>query len=122
VKSRIIILSLCLAGALALPAMALTSSTAAVENSPPIAENLTLKTYKGVAITSRFAAVDPEGDLVTFQVVDSPARGQVTLDENDPGQPLRARHSENFYPEAENYGELFRSGRKPRPLRRPASC
>ena len=83
-KSRIIILSLCLAGALALPAMALTSSTADVEKRPPIAENLTLKTYKGVAITSRFAAVDPEGDLVTFQVVDSPARGQVTLDENDP--------------------------------------
>ena len=83
-KSRIIILSLCLAGALALPAMALTSSTADVENNPPIAENLTLKTYKGVAIASRFAAVDPEGDLVTFQVVDSPARGQVTMDENDP--------------------------------------
>lgn len=83
-KSRIIILSLCLAGALVLPAMALTSSTADVENNPPIAENLTLKTYKGVAIASRFAAVDPEGDLVAFQVVDSPARGQVTLDENDP--------------------------------------
>ena len=83
-KSRIIILSLCLAGALVLPAMALTSSTADVENNPPIAENLTLKTYKGVAIASRFAAVDPEGDLVTFQVVDSPARGQVTMDENDP--------------------------------------
>jgi len=84
VKSRIIILSLCLAGALVLPAMALTSSTADVENNPPIAEILTLKTYKGVAIASRFAAVDPEGDLVTFQVVDSPARGQVTMDENDP--------------------------------------
>lgn len=83
-KSRTIILSLCLAGALALPAMALTSSTANVENNPPIAENLTLKTYKGVAIASRFSAVDPEGDLVAFQVVDSPARGQVTLDENDP--------------------------------------
>ena len=83
-KSRIIILSLCLAGALAMPAMALTSTTADVENAAPIAENLTLKTYKGVAIASRFAAVDPEGDLVTFQVVDSPARGQVTLDENDP--------------------------------------
>ena len=39
-KSRIIILSLCLAGALVLPAMALTSSTADVENNPPIAENL----------------------------------------------------------------------------------
>lgn len=83
-KSRIIMLSVCLAGALAMPALALTSTTAEVENAAPIAENLTLKTYKGVAIASRFAAVDPEGDLVTFQVVDSPARGQVTLDENDP--------------------------------------
>lgn len=83
-KSRIIVLSLCLVGALAAPAAALTATTAEVENAAPIAENLTLKTYKGVAIASRFAAVDPEGDLVTFQVVDSPARGQVTLDENDP--------------------------------------
>ena len=83
-KTRIIALSLCLAGALALPAMALTTSTAEVENAAPIAEDLTLTTYKGVAISSRFAAVDPEGDLVTFQVVDSPARGEVALDETDP--------------------------------------
>ena len=82
-KTRIMICALCLTGALALPAMALTTTTAEVDNAAPIAENLTLKTYKGVAISSRFAAVDPEGDLVTFQVVDSPARGQVTLDEND---------------------------------------
>jgi len=67
-----------------MPALALTSSTAEVENAAPIAEDLTLTTYKGVAIFSRFAAVDPEGDLVTFQVVDSPARGQVAMDENDP--------------------------------------
>ncbi len=83
-KTRIAILSLCLAGALAAPAMALTTSTADVENAAPIAEDLTLKTYKDVAISSRFAAVDPEGDLVTFQVVDSPARGQVAVDETDP--------------------------------------
>ena len=83
-KIRIMILSLCLAGALTLPALALTTSTADVENAAPIAEDLSLNTYKGVAIFSRFAAVDPEGDLVTFQVVDSPARGQVGLDETDP--------------------------------------
>ena len=83
-KTRIQILSLCLAGALFVPALALTTSTAEVENAAPIAEDLTLTTYKGVAIFSRFAAVDPEGDLVTFQVVDSPARGQVAMDENDP--------------------------------------
>ena len=49
------ILSLCLAGALCVPAMALTTSTADVENAAPIAEDLTLTTYKGVAIVSRFA-------------------------------------------------------------------
>lgn len=83
-KSRIMILSVCLAGALFMPALALTTSTAEVENAAPIAEDLELSTYKGVAIFSRFAAVDPEGDLVTFQVVDSPARGQVAMDESDP--------------------------------------
>lgn len=83
-KIRIMILSLCMAGALAMPAWALTTTTAEVENAAPIAEDLSLTTYKGVAIFSRFAAVDPEGDLVTFQVVDSPARGQVTMDETDP--------------------------------------
>ena len=83
-KKRIMILSLCLAGVLTVPALALTTPTAEVENAAPIAEDLTLKTYKGVAISSRFAAVDPEGDLVTFQVVDSPARGQVAMDKNDP--------------------------------------
>ncbi len=83
-KKRIMILSLCLAGALTVPALALTTSTADVENAAPIAEDLVLKTYKGVAISSRFAAVDPEGDLVTFQIMDSPARGQVAMDETDP--------------------------------------
>ena len=83
-KKRITILSLCLAGALTVPALALTTPTAEVENAAPIAEDLVLKTYKGVAISSRFAAVDPDGDLVTFQIMDSPARGQVTMDENDP--------------------------------------
>ena len=84
-KYRTLLLSLLLIVMLAFPAaaMALTTSTADQTNSAPIAENLSLSTYKGIAITSRFAAVDPEGDTVTFQIVDSPARGQVTLDEND---------------------------------------
>lgn len=51
-------------------------------NSAPIAENLELCTYKNVAITARFAATDPEGDLITFQLVDKPARGAVTMPED----------------------------------------
>lgn len=48
-------------------------------NSAPIAENLTLSTYQNVAITERFAATDPEGDLLAFQIVKKPARGSVTM-------------------------------------------
>ena len=85
-KYRTLLLSLLLLTMLAFPAaaMALTTSSNTVANNPPIAENLSLSTYKGIAITSRFAAMDAEGDPVTFQIVDSPARGKVTLDENDP--------------------------------------
>ncbi len=83
-RSRILLLTLCLTAALAMPAAALTLTNKEAANAAPIAEDLELTTYKGVAITGRFAAVDPEGDLVSFQVVDPPARGQITLDENDP--------------------------------------
>lgn len=51
------------------------------ENSAPVAENLELTTYKNVAVTGQFAATDPEGDLLTFRLVDKPARGSVTLSE-----------------------------------------
>lgn len=51
-------------------------------NSAPIAENLELCTYKNVALTASFAATDPEGDLLTFQLVDKPARGAVTMPED----------------------------------------
>jgi hypothetical protein len=81
-KYRVTLLSLCLAGALALPAAALSLSTAEADNAAPIAENLTLTTYKNVAITGQCAAVDPEGDLVTFRLAEKPARGQVELSED----------------------------------------
>ena len=52
------------------------------ENNAPVAENIEFTTYKNVAYTGQFSAVDPEGDLVTFQLVDKPARGSVTLSED----------------------------------------
>lgn len=82
-KYRFALLALCLTAALALPGAAVVLTSTEVENAAPVAENLTLTTFKDVAISSRFAATDPEGDPVTFQIVDSPARGQVTVDEND---------------------------------------
>lgn len=55
------------------------------ENSAPVAQDLKLETYKNVAIEGQLTAVDPEGDLVTFQLMSKPARGQVTLSEDTPG-------------------------------------
>jgi hypothetical protein len=81
-KHRITLLSLCLIGALTLPAAAVTLSVGEADNAAPIAENLTLTTYKNVAITGQCAAVDPEGDLVTFRLSDKPSRGQVELNED----------------------------------------
>lgn len=52
------------------------------ENGAPIAENMEFTTYKNVAYTGQFSAVDPEGDLITFQLVDKPARGSVSFSEN----------------------------------------
>lgn len=52
------------------------------KNGAPTAENMEFTTYKNVAYTGRFSAVDPDGDLITFQLVDKPARGSLTLSEN----------------------------------------
>ena len=48
------------------------------ENNPPVARNMELTTYKNVAITGYFDAIDGEGDALTFQLTSTPARGAVT--------------------------------------------
>lgn len=55
-------------------------------NRAPEARNMDLSTYKNVAITGYFDAADPEGDPLTFQISDSPARGGVTLAEDGSGR------------------------------------
>lgn len=58
----------------------------AEENQPPVARNMELTTYKNVAITGYFDAVDGEGDTLTFQLTSTPARGAVTLAEDGSSQ------------------------------------
>ena len=54
----------------------------AQSNEAPVAEHLELSTYKNVAVTARFSAVDPEGDLLSYQLIKKPARGEVTIGED----------------------------------------
>ena len=56
------------------------------ENQPPVARNMELSTYRDVAITGYFDAVDGEGDTLTFQLTSTPARGAVTLAEDGSSQ------------------------------------
>ena len=52
------------------------------ENQPPVARDMELTTYKNVAVTGYFDAVDTAGDPLTFQLTSTPARGAVTLAED----------------------------------------
>lgn len=82
-SSRIILsalLALCLF--LSIPAFAADYLTVSVTetNSSPVAENLSLETYKGVNVDGTFRAHDPEGDEMTFSVSTAPKKGTVTVD------------------------------------------
>ena len=55
-------------------------------NEPPIARNMDLSTYRNVAITGYFDAVDGEGDTLTFQLTGTPARGSVELSQDGSAQ------------------------------------
>ena len=59
--------------------------TAMGNGQAPIAENLSLTTYRDVGICGALAAVDPQGDPVTFRVTKNPARGSLAFGtEGDP--------------------------------------
>ncbi len=66
-----------------LPAFALfdQDDTARGDQSLPIAENFSLTTYRDVAVSGTFSAVDPEGDPLTFRVTKKPCPGAITFAE-----------------------------------------
>ncbi len=47
------------------------------QNTSPIAKNLELETFKGIAISGKLAATDPDGDEVIFEITDLPKKGSV---------------------------------------------
>ncbi len=53
------------------------------ENQAPVAKDVTLETYKNLEKTGTFDASDPDGDKLTYNIVTTPKRG--TLKVNDDG-------------------------------------
>lgn len=58
---------------------------ASTQNMAPTAEAIEAETYKDVAVEVKFRGTDPEGDQLTYTVVDKPSRGEITLNESGDG-------------------------------------
>lgn len=71
------VLALCLSLS---PAYAEEAGTGS--NTAPVAENFELCTYRNVSIGGQLAAVDPDGDPVTFHLTTEPIKGTVEIQEN----------------------------------------
>lgn len=48
-------------------------------NYAPVAQNISVKTYKGVSVEGKFSALDPEGDVLSYEVILSPKKGSVNV-------------------------------------------
>ncbi len=69
-----------LAGLAPLPVFADAPVTEVNLNAAPVAKNIAVETYRGVAVTDSFSSMDPEGDEVSYSVTKNPKKGEVTVD------------------------------------------
>lgn len=60
-------------------------TTVVTENTAPIAENLSFTTYRNIPVRADFAAVDPDGDPVTFSITAEPKKGTAALSADGTG-------------------------------------
>lgn len=79
------LIPLVLAAVLMVTAALAAEGTAPAVNGAPIAQEQSFETCKNVAYTGRLTATDPEGDLLTFQLAQKPARGSVEISEDGNG-------------------------------------
>ncbi len=56
------------------------------ENFSPVAQNSSYETYRNIAFRGDFAGVDPENDSLIFRVIKHPARGSISISEENPKQ------------------------------------
>lgn len=52
------------------------------ENCPPVAENISIETLRGVPVEGQLIAVDPEDDDITFVITTPPGKGIIDLNED----------------------------------------
>lgn len=52
------------------------------EGSAPVAENFEFETYRGVSFGGELAAIDPDGDTLTFEITTAPVKGSIELSDD----------------------------------------
>ncbi len=72
------------------------SLAAQAADGAPVAENMELTTYRNVSVGGRLQAVDPEGDVVLFELTTPPMKGSLDLDSDgrfvySPGEDKKGR-------------------------------
>jgi hypothetical protein len=79
-KTLALLLALAIASSIGIAALANDTTIEAPEsvNTAPIAENLEYETFRGVALTGRFKALDPDGDKLTYEITAAPKKGSIT--------------------------------------------
>ncbi len=77
-KTRKIIITL----ALTLAIFTASMTTAVAENSAPVAENFEITTFVNTSTSGQLTAIDPEGDLTTFEITTPPIKGDIELSED----------------------------------------
>ena len=76
-KALSLLLALTLASSVGIAALANDTTIDSPKNTAPIAENLEFETFRGVALTGRFKALDPDGDKLTFEITSAPKKGSL---------------------------------------------
>lgn len=52
------------------------------EGNAPVAENLELKTYRGVTVSGKLSAYDPDGDVMDYIITTKPVKGEIEVNED----------------------------------------
>lgn len=49
------------------------------DNSAPVAENFEFETYRGVSFGGQLSALDPDGDILSYEITTQPVKGSIQL-------------------------------------------
>lgn len=82
VKIFTLVLAVIIAAALIPAAIATVGDANMNDNAAPVARNLEYATYRGVAVTGTLQAIDPEGDMIEYKLINEPKKGTATVSED----------------------------------------